>query len=497
MNPSRQLKYKAMNESNFDTIEKKNVLGHDELRIFYIIAPLGFQENVYQELLEAKTPRGPLQFELISKEVGGVEISCLLSDIPYAFISLRSATRIIMRLIDQSRVRDLPRLFHKISKFPWNQYLRGDLPIVHVTSRESRLFDSRKIEKAVHDGIQRHYQMNPTKKKYLDTIHHFPKNQIFLRFQNDDLTLSIDLTGDRLDRRKEKLLSGMATIRETLAHNALMLLWDTLSKCFPNSSREYDSKPFLIDPFCGSGTIIIESMLMKFPMKKRLSVHPLKDFENEDQCAMAFFKMPIFEKLITHEEYSKFIDEIIQSHTFSSSAIRGFLAIDSDQKSLENCQNNFIKIHKDYQLHLKKQDTHFACEDSLKNQFIKKELKKIFDGPIKNPIVILTNPPYGERIEGHTLQFQKNALGPHNYVHFLLENLLIGNLEEDNSNPISMVAFILPTFYLTQHKIDSEWTLRHPNFKKTIQTRVVGKKAFSNGGIEVELIIFHVILIEF
>ena len=94
--------------------------------------------------------------------------------------------------------------------------------------------------------------MQPVKKKYLD---HFEANktadlpQVYYRAVDDVITLSLDTTGEILHKRGEKIFTGLAPIRESLA----TLLLSALTHDLPQN--EYT----LIDPMSGSGTFLIEA----------------------------------------------------------------------------------------------------------------------------------------------------------------------------------------------------------------------------------------------
>jgi putative N6-adenine-specific DNA methylase len=235
----------------------------EELATFFIIYPVGL-EDLGRIELEEKYAVLETSAALVVKMMipGGIEIECpLLAGLKLNFV-LKTPTRILLRLAE-FKCRDFPKLFQKMSKFNWAPWMLGQTPSVECTSKNSRLFDSRKIEKAIQDGINQFYRHKPVKKKYLDHFAVHEKNEslpaIYFRSEDDLVTLSIDTTGERLHRRGEKPQAGLAPIRENLA-----------SLLITELKKHVDQQMFtLIDPMCGSGTFIIEAAKYYTPVTSR------------------------------------------------------------------------------------------------------------------------------------------------------------------------------------------------------------------------------------
>jgi putative N6-adenine-specific DNA methylase len=215
--------------------------------IFFLTFPVGL-EAYGEEELDSKWPFffPEATYKITSRMMGGIEIECeteigfLLNHI------LKCPSRILMRLTS-FKCRDVPKLFQRTSKFKWGPYILSTTPKVHIAASESRLFDSRKIEKAFLDGVAECFRHQPMKKKYQELNATVPlAPEIFIRFENDTCTFSLDTTGELLHKRGEKLLTGHAPLRESLAS----LLLQALGK---------SSSVALIDPMCGSGTFLIEA----------------------------------------------------------------------------------------------------------------------------------------------------------------------------------------------------------------------------------------------
>ncbi len=339
--------------------EKKPAANTEKLieqeKCFFFITHLGLEKLAFNEF---QTKAQGFNFKLVEESLGGFEVQMRTSDLLGLIPYLKIPTRILMRLgttpslnLYQTKVRDLPTLFQKASKFPWELYLNGELPEIEVSAKNSRLFDSRKIEKAIHDGINRHYQMKPVKAIYLARKDSIPKSSLFVRIVDDLMTVSIDLCGERLDRRGEKLLSTEAPMRETIAY---ALLWKL--KEYLDPSINYT----LLDPFLGSGTILKEAYLFDQSMKKRL-----------EEKAFSFFFFPALEKDLKITQIK--IDKL---------PFRQFIGFDIDERAIRAASENAKAIGADFKI-------------SRKDFF---SLSKV-DLKEMGPIVVLTNPPYGERLE--------------------------------------------------------------------------------------------------
>ncbi|MEC8024233.1 MAG: THUMP domain-containing protein [Myxococcota bacterium] len=160
----------------------------------------------------------------------------------------RVANRILVRL-RTFRVEDRPRLYGAIIKLPWETLLRYDQTIAidssvheHPTLHSFQLVNQ-VVKDAICDRFRKHCGMRPS----VDRSE--PDIPIHIRLEGERAQLFVDTSGARLHRRGYRTEAGKAPLRETLA--SAMLLWSG-----------YDGSQQLIDPFCGSGTILIEAALI-------------------------------------------------------------------------------------------------------------------------------------------------------------------------------------------------------------------------------------------
>ncbi|WP_412471468.1 THUMP domain-containing protein [Halobacteriovorax sp. RT-1-4] len=182
---------------------------------------------------------------------------------------LKIPTRALLR-IEEFKARDLPKLYKKLTKINWNDYIPTTEIDFKVSSHNSRLFDDRKIIKATKDAISDYQKAQPFKAKYSQLEWSHPPI-IFLRFEEDMCQLSIDCSGERLDKRGHKILSAKAPMRESLGAALIRFINENEDSDYP-----------LFDPMAGSGTIVSEYLLQDELNNKRAY-----NFEN----------FPIFRKL--------------------------------------------------------------------------------------------------------------------------------------------------------------------------------------------------------
>ena len=154
-------------------------------------------------------------------------------------LHVRTATRILVRVarFESERFDSLQRVLRAIDWAAWLPTERGLR--VSVTSSGSKLFHTDAVAERVLDVVP-HEEDSPDDE---------PVNELFLRIIDNDVTVSLNTSGDPLYRRGWRTEVGKAPMRETLA--AALIL-----------SSGWDGKAPLVDPFCGSGTIPIEAALI-------------------------------------------------------------------------------------------------------------------------------------------------------------------------------------------------------------------------------------------
>jgi putative N6-adenine-specific DNA methylase len=181
-------------------------------------------------------------------EFGGIESQGSLHDLYRANLSLRTASRVLLRL-GEFHASAFAELRRKVGQLPWERFLAPGKPVaLRVTCRASRLYHERAVAERVAAAISdRLDRPQPVQTYQGDAGADLPQ-LILARIDHNLCTVSIDSSGPLLHRRGYRLAVTKAPLRETLAAAMVMASgWDGLSP--------------LIDPFCGSGTIPIEAAL--------------------------------------------------------------------------------------------------------------------------------------------------------------------------------------------------------------------------------------------
>jgi len=193
--------------------------------------------------LEPLLLRELTDLDLDAKTVpGGAELRGDARDAMRCCLWLGTASHVLLRVVT-FRCRALGELERKASETKWRDLLLPHVPItLKATSSKSRVYHTGAIRERVHNAIGAAFGRAPklAKADEPDTAH------VAVRFVDDVCTISIDATTTPLHRRGYRLDGRKAPLREDLAH-ALVL------------ASEHAPDEALLDPFCGSGTIVIEA----------------------------------------------------------------------------------------------------------------------------------------------------------------------------------------------------------------------------------------------
>lgn len=178
---------------------------------------------------------------------GIVEFESSLEDLFRANLRLRCVERLSIA-IAAFEVTRFDRLIELTAGFPWERWLddRRRL-LLRVTSRGSKLYHERAIAERVHTAIQQRVGQ-PIELAKGDELDDPGRDVqlVIVRLERNQCVLRLDSSGTRLHRRGYRQQTGGAPLRETLASAILRACgWEP-------------GQP-LVDPFCGSGTFVIEA----------------------------------------------------------------------------------------------------------------------------------------------------------------------------------------------------------------------------------------------
>lgn len=187
-----------------------------------------------------------LGYEILKVTDGKIYFEGDLSDIAKANIWLRTADRVLI-LLDQFEARTFEELFDKVYEIDWvNIIPKNGNFIVNGKSIKSKLYsvpDCQRItEKAIIEKLKTKYD-----------IQWFEKSgalyELEVSLLKDVASITLDTTGKGLHKRGYRIKHGDAPLKETLAAALVSL-------SFWNEDR------LLFDPFCGTGTILIEAAMI-------------------------------------------------------------------------------------------------------------------------------------------------------------------------------------------------------------------------------------------
>ena len=212
------------------------------MRQFELIAPchFGLEAVMKREILD-------LGYEVSQVEDGRVTFIGDAEAVCRANIFLRTTERILLK-VGSFKAETFEELFQGTRVIPWEQYIPrdGKFWVAKASSIKSRLFSPSDIQ-----SIMKKAMVERMKGAY--GITWFPEDgasyplRVFL--YKDVVTVAMDTSGDSLHKRGYRTLTSKAPITETLAAALLML-------------TPWKPDRILVDPFCGSGTFPIEAAMM-------------------------------------------------------------------------------------------------------------------------------------------------------------------------------------------------------------------------------------------
>lgn len=209
---------------------------------FELIAPCHFGlEAVLKKEIQN------LGYEIVEVEDGRVTFAGPASAIARANIGIRTSERILLKC-GQFKAVTFDELYEGIKHIPWARIIPRDgrFWVTKATTNKSKLFSETSIQsivkKAMVESMSNTYHIN----RFTEDGEDYPV-RIFIK--KDIVTVGLDTTGISLHKRGYRTLVGKAPISETLAAALIML-------------TPWKADRLLIDPFCGSGTFPIEAAMI-------------------------------------------------------------------------------------------------------------------------------------------------------------------------------------------------------------------------------------------
>ena len=313
------------------------------MKTFELIAPchFGLEAVLKKEILD-------LGYEISLVEDGRVTFIGDDEAICRANVFLRTAERVLLKA-GSFKAETFEELFQGTRNIPWEDFIPedGKFWVAKASSIKSKLFSPSDIQ-----SIMKKAMVERLKNRYGVTW--FPENgasyplRVFL--YKDMVTVGIDTSGESLHKRGYRTLTSKAPITETLAA-ALILL------------TPWNRDRILVDPFCGSGTFPIEAAMMAANIAPGMNRSFLaEEWRNVIKRKCWYEAM---------DEAGDLVEEDVQVD------IQGY---DVDGDIVKAARTNAQSVGVDHMIHFQQRPVS-ALSHPKKYGFI------------------ISNPPYGERIE--------------------------------------------------------------------------------------------------
>lgn len=313
------------------------------MNTYELIAPchFGLEAVLKKEIYD-------LGYEITAVEDGKVTFEGDAEAICRANINLRTAERVLIK-VGQFRAVTFTELFDQTKELPWEMFLPKDgrFWVTKANSVNSKLFSSSDIQsivkKAIVERLKQKYNIN----WFEESGNNYPIRVTILK---DMVTIGLDTTGNSLHKRGYRPAAGQAPISECLAAALIQL-------------TPWQKDRILVDPFCGSGTFPIEAAMMAANIAPGMN---------------RSFTAKQWENIIPKREWYEAVAEARELVDLNiETDIQGF---DLDDAVLRIARQNAVNAGVEKLIHFQRRD---AAELSHPKKYG----------------FIITNPPYGERLE--------------------------------------------------------------------------------------------------
>ena len=313
------------------------------MRKFELIVPchFGLEAVLKKEIID-------LGYEVSKVEDGRVTFLGDEEAVCRANIFLRTAERVLIK-IGSFYATTFEELFDKTKELPWEEYIPkdGKFWVAKAASVKSKLFSPSDIQsimkKAMVERLKSVYHIS----WFDETGESFPFRVLLMK---DEVTIGLDTTGESLHKRGYRKLTAKAPIAENLAAALIML-------------TPWRGDRILVDPFCGSGTFPIEAAMMAANMAPGMNRSFLAENWNHLIAKKEWYD--------SFDEANEIVDLKVETD------IQGY---DIDPHMVAIARENAKLAGVDHMIH-----------------FQAREVGKL-SHPKKYGFII-TNPPYGERLE--------------------------------------------------------------------------------------------------
>lgn len=317
-----------------------------ETQQFFATAPKGVTDLLATELTQ-------LGATAVRDNRAGVEFEGTLETAYRACLWSRLANRILLPLAEFPAA-DPDALYQGCQSIDWSAHLNSDGTLaVDANVSGSKITHSQYAAQRIKDAVVDQFTAAVGHRPSVETDR--PDLQINAYILRDVARIYIDLSGTSLHQRGYRLGTGDAPLKENLAA-AILLRAD-----WPEIARQGGA---LVDPMCGSGTLIFEAALMAGDVAPGLS--------------RTHFGLTRWRQ---HDEqlWNKLLAEATEREAAGSKRIPTLLGFDTDRRVLDRARENAERLDLG--------DISFAHQD-------------VFDFRHDFPEfgLVVTNPPYGKRL---------------------------------------------------------------------------------------------------
>lgn len=289
-----------------------------------------------------------LGYEISKVEDGRVSFYGDMEAISYSNVFLRTADRILLK-IGEFHASSFEQLFDETKKLPWEAFLPvdGKFWVTKASSVKSKLFSLPDIQSIVKKAIVERMKEKYKISWFTEEGESYPIRVFILK---DTVMIGLDTSGDPLHKRGYRIRTSKAPIAETLAAGLIML-------------TPWKKDRILVDPFCGSGTFLIEAAMIAANIAPGMN----RSFTAEE-----------WKNLIPKKSWYHAMDEANENmNTQIEMDLQGY---DIDGDMVKASRENAVDAQVDHLIHFQQRDVR-DLRHSGKYGFI------------------ITNPPYGERLE--------------------------------------------------------------------------------------------------
>lgn len=313
------------------------------MRTFDLLVPchFGLEAVLKREIYD-------LGYEITKVEDGRVTFEGDEEAVCRANIFLRTAERVMIQ-VGRFKATTFEELFQGIKNLPWEEYIPedGKFWVKKASSINSKLFSPSDIQSIAKKAMVERMKQNYHKEWFKEDGAAYPVRIFLLK---DEVTVALDTSGDSLHKRGYRTMTSKAPLTETLAASLIML-------------PPWRKDRILVDPFCGSGTFPIEAAMIAANIAPGMN----RDFTAEEWTNLIDRKL-WYECV---KEAEDMIDTTVKVD------IQGY---DIDGDVIKAARENAKRAGVEHMIHFQQR----AVAD--------------LSHPKKYGFII-TNPPYGERLE--------------------------------------------------------------------------------------------------